>query len=77
MARSRKNGALRHVEVHHPIDEEAQLLASLIVGAAEEIGDASVNVENGINAAQAVFTRLFLVINKCGGKCRLVFVAAG
>ena len=57
-------------------NKQTQLLANLIVGAAEQIGDARVHVEHGIDAAQAILARLLLILNEGRSEGRLIFVAA-
>jgi hypothetical protein len=61
----------------HTLDQQAQLLTNLIVGVAEQIGDAGMNIENGIDAAEPVFAGLFEILNKGGSERRLVRVVAG
>jgi hypothetical protein len=50
------------------LNQQPQLLAHLIVRIAEKIGDAGMNIEDRIDAAQPVFPRLVLVIDKSGSK---------
>ena len=48
------------------------MLANLIVGIAENIGDASVNIQNYIDAAQPVFARLFEILDEGGSQRGLI-----
>jgi hypothetical protein len=57
-------------------DGEPQLLAHLIAGIAVEIGNASVDVQDGGNSAEGVFARLFFVVDIRFRKWFFIFLAA-
>jgi hypothetical protein len=61
----------------HALNQEAQLLANLVVWTVEKIGDPGVNIDNSVDAAQAVFPWFFFILDESGREDGLVFVPAG
>ena len=60
----------------YAFNQQAQLLAYLVIRIAKEIGNAGVYVENRIDAAQSVFSWRGFILNERRGQGRFIFMPA-